>query len=313
MQIPDDVQKLVCFIEGNGDGNAWLGTGFFVFDRLGVNDAAGKPLPMVYLVTARHCVQQIDPATDPSVDSIRVRLNTTGGGAKEIDTDLDRWIHHDIADVSVYSFGAGAQDLHGFDFLYYPARSHTGPFYLSTGERQNPVDLPAIGPGTEVFMTGLLFYHPGETRIMPIIRTGTVAAYPEDKIALSTGADHAVLIESRSIGGLSGSPVFVHFPPWRYDDDLNLAHLAPPTAPGNAGPNYLLGVVHGAWETKGNDVDGIGDASNEPLNVGISVVVPMARVLELIDGPKLKPEREAAEAALEAPQDTPARPQPRRS
>jgi hypothetical protein len=64
---------------------------------------------------------------------------------------------------------------------------------------------------------------------------------------------------------------------------------------------YLIGLNHGVFESEGNDIDGIGDASeDEPLNVGISIVVPIERARELVDGPCLKAKREAKEAELRA-------------
>jgi hypothetical protein len=42
----------------------------------------------------------------------------------------------------------------------------------------------------------------------------------------------------------------------------------------------------------GNDPDGLGDAATEPLNTGISVVMPIDCAIELIDGPILGPKRE---------------------
>ena len=302
MQIPDVVKKLVFFVEADTDEGSWVGTGFFVFDSLGVRDAKGAPLAMVYAVTARHCVQQIKKDKAP-VKAIRLFLNTTNGPARSIETQLDGWVHHDVADVSVYSFGPGAQELRGFDFLYYPVRGQGAPAFVTTADKKNSAEkfeMAEMSPGDDLFMTGLLVYHPGKTRIMPIIRTGTIAALPEDPITMSTGSDHAILVESRSIGGLSGSPVFVHYPPWRYDPEWNPAHLMTPTIPGNAGPNYLIGLVHGVWEAKGNDVDGISSALGEPLNVGITIVTPLFRALDLLDGPKLRGEYEEAKAALGA-------------
>lgn len=302
MQIPDEARKLVCFIHGSGtaqDGTkqAWVGTGFFVFDPLGVLNEEGEEQNAIYIVTARHCVQQIDP-DDPTVESIQIRLNTTDGRSERIDTDPELWAHHEIADVSVYGL---APPRDRYDYLNYPIRGQMGPFYDTSTDPTKPrPHLPVIGPGEEVFLTGVLFYHQGQSRMMPIVRVGTIAAFPDDPVELSTGNDYAILIECRSIGGLSGSPVFVHFPPWRYDENWNVAHLATPDVPGNAGPNYLMGVMHGIYTSEGSDLDGLGDASGEPLNTGIAAVIPIERAVELIDGPILKPIREAVKEHLEA-------------
>jgi hypothetical protein len=298
MQLPERVKKLVCFIHTAGGGVEDLGTGFFVYDPVDANDAKGIPQNTIYVVTARHNVQR-DPDEGPPIESIKLRLNTKDGRSDTIDTKPECWTHHDTADVSVYSFPAEGRPSEAvYDYLYYPLRAWPGPFYADEeGAKHEPE--PFMAPGDEVFMTGLLVHHPGVTRIMPIIRVGNIAAIPEDPINLSTGPDRVILMESRSISGLSGSPVFVQFPPSRYDEDWNVEHLAPPVVPGAAGPMYLIGLNHGVFESEGNDIDGIGDASEgEPLNVGISIVVPIGRARELIDGPKLKGERDKARAAL---------------
>ena len=45
---------------------------------------------------------------------------------------------------------------------------------------------------------------------MPILRMGNLAAYPQERVQVEGVEMDAYLIEARSIGGLSGSPVFYH-------------------------------------------------------------------------------------------------------
>ena len=93
----------------------------------------------------------------------------------------------------------------------------------------------------------------------------------------------AHLIEARSIGGLSGSPVFV-----RLSQDLGMAGL---DLQGVQRRVYLLGLMHGHWDIDPRDI-------NEPqprllkqneggINVGVGLVVPAAKILETINQPKL--------------------------
>ena len=44
---------------------------------------------------------------------------------------------------------------------------------------------------------------------LPIVRLGAIAAMPGEYIKTDWGCLRAYLIEARSIGGLSGSPVFI--------------------------------------------------------------------------------------------------------
>ena len=66
-----------------------------------------------------------------------------------------------------------------------------------------------IEVGEEVFVTGLFSHHHGQSKNIPIVRVGNISAMPEEKIQTKEHLMDAYLIEARSIGGLSGSPVFV--------------------------------------------------------------------------------------------------------
>jgi hypothetical protein len=68
-----------------------------------------------------------------------------------------------------------------------------------------------IGIGDEVFAVGLFNQKWGNERNIPIMRTGIIASMPEEPLLgeIDTPYD-AYLAELRSIGGLSGSPVFVY-------------------------------------------------------------------------------------------------------
>lgn len=138
-----------------------------------------------------------------------------------------------------------------------------------------------IGVGDEVFITGLLANHPGEFRNTPIVRIGNLAAYPEERVkATGIGEIDAYLVEVRSRGGLSGSPVYYH------------AYGSPSSAYRPFAPNwlspiepqsfYLIGIVHGHY----NQEAGVSDANRkdiEELNTGIAIVVPISQVLAFID------------------------------
>ena len=124
--------------------------------------------------------------------------------------------------------------------------------------------------------------------MLPIIRVGNIAAFPDEPIQLRTGAERVVLVETRSIAGLSGSPVFVHFGDHRRSRDGKLWEMPDIPAGYIAGQNWLLGIMHGVYTSEGNDPDGIGDATGEPLNTGIGVVIPVERIHEILDHPTLK-------------------------
>ena len=89
---------------------------------------------------------------------------------------------------------------------------------------------------------------------------------PDEPVPTKMGMTEAYLIEARSIGGLSGSPAFVY----------------------KRNRFYLLGLMHGHWdippENKNDfvDMDSFGS-----VNMGIAIVVPAKKILEVLNQPKL--------------------------
>ena len=111
-----------------------------------------------------------------------------------------------------------------------------------------------IGPGDDVFTVGLFTKMTGTNRLVPIVRTGNIAMMPDEKISgikignKWTGEVEAYLIEARSIGGISGSPVFVR-------QTVHNKTVDPQTGEVKGifhglGFQYFLGLVHGHWEIR---------------------------------------------------------------
>ena len=256
-----------------------VGAAFFVGDPLGVHDAAA-----VYVVTAKHCIQPVDHLENGPFHKTWLRVNMRHAGSMHLEIPPEVWVCHDTADVAVLPL---ALNRTTFDYVHYPVRH---------GATAEFIRRHSVTPGEDVFIVGLLISHPGKTRVLPIVRVGSIAAFPEDPIHLMTGQDSAYLVEVRSLGGLSGSPAFVHLLPL-HDARSNISI---PSGIGTAGESYLMGVVHGFFATAKNDPDRICEWAEEPLNTGISVVVPLERVLDIIDSPAFVEEREIATTRLNA-------------
>jgi hypothetical protein len=156
------------------------------------------------------------------------------------------------------------------------------------------VDERDIGIGDEVFVAGMFVGRLGETKNIPILRCGTIAAMPEEKVRTAYGNHHAYLIEVRSIDGLSGSPVFLQFAPWRLErGQWKLQH---------GEMQYFMGMLLGHSQVE-NPRDTIEIMqSNErpvseapqagvPLNTGIGVVLPVIHIIEAVEQPLIRDKR----------------------
>ena len=204
MLIPDDIRKCVAFIgtEVNGVNKA-IGSVFFV----GKVDKEGE-LNAIYAVTARH---NIDAIRNSNRTKVMVRLNDLSGGNTWIWSDAAGWFSNPrdpSIDVAIHQFNIPAN----YDHLVFPMELFLTEEIIKENE---------IGLGDEVVISGLFKYHFGDKRNIPIVRTGNIAGFHEEKIPTKNfGLMDAHLIECRSISGLSGSPVFVNIGMIRRVNDL---------------------------------------------------------------------------------------------
>ena len=128
---------------------------------------------------------------------------------------------------------------------------------------------------------GLFHRHAGTKKNTPVVRTGNIAAMPEEPVDTARGPMEAYLVEARSIGGLSGSPVFVHLGIVRnVEGQVKFATQ-------KWGVFYLLGMMQGHWEMPLLDVDFANEDERGLVtaNMGIAVVSPADRILEVLNQP----------------------------
>jgi hypothetical protein len=267
MRVPDMILASAVFlcVKENGAVKP-AGTGCV----LTIESDAATDNRHTYLVTARHCVEKAK-----HYGKLYVRLNAFGGGDAALIELPWAWEYHEDAtnDVAVIRF--------------------PGPpiYEMMVFERESlaTADLLAeksIGVGEELVVVGLFTSHHGRTVNRPIVRSGIIAAMPDEPIQdAQSGLDFdAYLAEIRSIGGLSGSPVWVVIDPAR----------PMPARGGFRSPTwsfYLLGLIRGHWEKEEEWLTDFGGTEQESLNTGIAMVTPIQKALDIIDSEALVKER----------------------
>lgn len=285
MNVPDNVRKSVLFLgHKNPDGMFELmGTAFFMSRIIGLdrpNFVDGDGSGFGYLVTAKHV---IDGIRDRFGTVVGIRANLKDGNARWYEMDINKWIFHptesDFVDVAIFR-GAMPE---GFDHM-------TIPITLIASEET--ISETRIGIGDEVFLTGLFAYHHGTKKNIPIVRVGNIAAMPEEPVEVRNfGLMDAYLIEARSLGGISGSPVFVHIPAARAKSliEQSGAKLASDTT-----VYFLLGLMHGHWDEMCLDEDSPTEDAGKinSVNLGIAIVVPATKILEVIEQPMIRKDEE---------------------
>jgi hypothetical protein len=279
VRVPDAIFKGVAYIGqvagydalGNAYGD-FEGTGFFV--QIPSQNLVGTSF--VYIVTAKHVLTNIK-------NDVYILLNGKDGGVKQLKNIGPEWWSHPTdksADVAVRQV-AFQDDV---DFLAVRPADFIVSEDISSGQ---------VVPGDEVFMAGLFSPAPGIKRNLPITRHGNIAMLPEEQIETEFGYADVYLVEARSIGGLSGSPVFVR-PPLRYGIEMPKGSTAYFDA---IGKFRLLGLMHGHWDIKESEINKnkIEHDRKRGVNLGIGIVVPAIKILETVNHPELVKRRMLSE------------------
>ena len=281
VRVPDEVRKCVVFVglpQSQLDGSVRLelrGTAFFV----AVPYKTSPDNSFVYLVTAKHVAETI------TGQKFCIRANRIDGSSILAEGEIAKWWYHpteENVDVAVFPW-APPRDL--IDY-----RTVQTPIFLT----KDIIKEKNIGVGDEVFIAGLFAHHFGRDSNVPIIRIGNIAMMPNDPVETKYGPMEAHLIEARSIGGVSGSPVFA-----RETQLVNLGQgLSGPGPLLGLGGFYLLGLMHGHWDFPLGSIsdDAALDMSGQSsVNMGIAIVVPAGKILEVLDHPELVELRERQE------------------
>jgi hypothetical protein len=261
MRIPDELLDCVCFlfVKDSRTGyevDKYAGTAFFV------QYPSEKSGNYIYLVTARHCIEK----ARQMFGNLYLRVNAKAGGTKSYKVEAEWFYPEDAAvDVAILPWAPATAEI---QYTTIPK------FMFLTDET---IEQHGIGIGDELTVLGLFTQRFGNQRNLPIARTGIIAAMPNEPLEdPATGGPYdAYLAEVRSIGGLSGSPVFVILEPGRtHKGTISLARTG-----------YLLGLIRGHWDYKKQLLPlDFSEDEIEQINMGIAVVTPIKEALKIIEG-----------------------------
>jgi len=261
MRLKDNILECVAFIcvqrtiEGVARYES-IGTAFF----MSVDSKTLPHVAYVYLVTAKHLVD--------GGEQLYLRMNTIGGAFELIRLDANWLFSQDQSvDLAVLPFAPDKQ------IFEYKTADCT---MLAT---ESKLAEHSIGIGEEIAIPGLFVARAGNKRNIPIVRFGNIAAMPVETLTDKKGQEyHAYLVEVRSIGGLSGSPVFAYLGPSRINPpkgNIDLGHWF----------IFLLGVIRGHWSQPKpkHKINALADDA-ENVNMGIAVVTPATELEAIIYG-----------------------------
>lgn len=225
------------------------GTGFLV----GVRSEAKPKIAYCYAVTNRHVVEG-DPMNGGAGKAPVIRLNTHNGGT-------------DIISNAQWKFPPAGDDIAIASISFEPTYKFR-PILVERFMTQELVKELAVGWGDDLFLVGRFISHAGKQRNMPVARFGAIAMMPDEPIENEETKfqQESFLAELHTIGGFSGSPVFISLPRERYidhpkydsEEERKQSHRS-----------WLLGIE---W-CNANFLD---------RNTGMSGVIPAWRIADLL-------------------------------
>lgn len=218
----------------------------------------------VYAVTNRHVIRI---AKAPII-----RLNLQNGRTQTVHLTENDWVDHpDLDDLSVVAIRLD------------PNKQKVKAIPISMFLTNHIIKEHNIGCGDEVFMVGRFCTHEGRQKNTPSVRFGNISMFPCEPILREDGIlQDSILVEMRSLGGYSGSPVLLNIPPLVHRPGTTVLKLSYHT--------FLLGVDWGHLYTKNvinTEIKDYKDKFYQKVNTGKSAVVPAWKLLELLNSEEL--------------------------
>ena len=198
LQIPSTLKNNVVFL-GTMENDKFRprATAFLVGYK-------GKYGDLLHLVTAEHVIANLRMK---GLDHVYLRTNSEGFPISKL--PLDRWYFHPESRKNTHRRCIDSNS-NTREFTRYSCSLYTAAFVT----KEN-IENREWGVGDEVVVIGLFRNHYGHAKNIPIVRIGNLSALPDEPVKTNWGYIEAYLVELHSIGGLSGSPVYIHHPPFR--------------------------------------------------------------------------------------------------
>jgi hypothetical protein len=281
MRVPDLILKSVVFLGQDTDhGRRYIGTGYVVI-------AYRPEKSFLFLVTAAHIANDLDGF------DFYIRANHRDGRVVEVTQKCEQslWWYHPSERESV---DAAVMMIPFKEIMELDLQPIPAAMFIS----EATIKSKNIGVGDEVFVAGLFTNAQGTSKQLPIIRIGNVAMMPEEKIFFPTEDKpdqwlYVNLLEARSIGGLSGSPVFiretVRFDTFSRGGRMRVAttreESGEPTEMAGLGRFHFFGSMVGHWQIPLPAE--FSRTQLEAVNMGIAPMVPAHKILEVLTQPEL--------------------------
>jgi hypothetical protein len=271
MRLDPSIRNAIVFI-GREDKTApggfkSEGTGFLLHYK-------GCP----YLVSCRHVAEPVED------ENFSVRVNRRNSeGSNVVPPENAVWFYHNDKTIDLAVTYFPRLNEHGFECQYIPE-------IMMLDSHPNDVDA-----GDFCYTVGLFKYTPGTNRNLPVVYTGHIALNSPELVHSWNPHKNrpedieGCLIQGIGISGISGSPVLVRrgFPvTGAFKDHLGSSVDVMMTR----SDVLLFGVMRGSWQLPPDEVlrRDVGAKTGDTVPVGMSLVVPISRVSELLEQDEVK-------------------------
>ena len=212
----------------------------------------------MYVVTCKHVVEDFISAGY----EIFIRLNSNENKSFGY-VSINGWVFHEDESVDLAVAELDQKQIidvnvrwGGVDFDIHAYTSQINEM-LSTG----------FNPGDKAVIIGLFSNFSGGEENVPMWRKATIALVPNEDTMGVYGLTQQILIESLAYRGFSGSPVWVNLE----------------VAPGEI-KHFLIGVVSAFVPEKEFDLETYPKTIEVVTNMGVTPVVPIVKLYEIIHG-----------------------------
>lgn len=249
-----------------------IGTAFVVAYPIPAPENAYVPI----IVTAKHVIADQTKVVGRFTSTTDGQTISVIYDIAKLRADGDLWEHDDT----------------GVDIVVFRTQHFTGARYqpLPLELLASRADFKTEGIQTtdRVIFPSLLVNFMGATKNYPVIRDGSIALIPDEKVPMQyqignrviKTSQEVLLLDATSIPGASGSPVFLWPGPRLKNGTFAIGGTRP----------LVLGVMHGFYPASPREVVEIVTKVQRfyQENSGIAIVFPSYRVREIIDGNKVK-------------------------
>jgi hypothetical protein len=272
--IMEVIASTVIFLFSAGNNPQPIGTGFIV--GYPMPDKEGKVIPLV--VTAKHVIG------DHRL--VLARFSTQEGGSTAfVQYDMDAMKKSN--DYWEYP-GDDGVDIVVFRSPHFEITKYT-PFPVDMIATKKMFEDDAIRQTDRVIFPSLLVNFLGSAKNYPVIRDGSIALIPSEKVPMKykVGSreiiteQEVILVDATSIPGASGSPVFLWPGPRQKGNSYQMGGTKP----------YLLGIMHGFYPAVPREILEVQTSDTKKMyseNSGVAIIFPSWKLRDIFESGAFK-------------------------